>query len=302
MDQKLINTLGDIILKHSGVRACEINWGMQRDLHKHLEESLEKGKGSLHLVMQAFPCKIPGHTGRTLGILPDEGEAQALAKLSDLCDDLSRHVPTKLSLVSEGHVVSDLLGVSDEDVDQYQKALRALPRSPRVEFNTVAADQLGCWLGDPPADYIRAKMSIRDPMINGAAKARHEVVCDTLSSKVDMCHTMASIHSQGKDGWNVFQERCTHLAQQFCERSANHAALVRKVMPEAMWLTPHKTDNWSEATPFRLSGSQVWSTPWNSVPLHDPATGETNGVPHAAARDRHSRLEHKNGQPWRYVA
>src|SRR5205823_416919 len=78
----------------------------------------------LHLILPAFPAKSPSPR-KVMGKLPDMAEEQALGFLQRLCSEIERIYPpgVRLTICSDGHVFSDLVGVTDEDVTLYGAAV-----------------------------------------------------------------------------------------------------------------------------------------------------------------------------------
>src|SRR5262249_50290654 len=80
----------------------------------------------LHLILPAFPAKSRSRR-KTIGPLPDMAEEIALQYLQVACDELAElHAPgVRLTICSDGHVFSDLVGVTDDDVMQYGREIGA---------------------------------------------------------------------------------------------------------------------------------------------------------------------------------
>lgn len=80
------------------------------------------------LVLPAFPFKSPNRTDKVLGALPDAGEELALMHLNGLASAILRIYAhgAVISIVSDGLVYNDILGVSDEEVWEYGQALRQM--------------------------------------------------------------------------------------------------------------------------------------------------------------------------------
>jgi hypothetical protein len=85
-------------------------------------------KEPITLVLPAFPCKSPNQQDKVLGCLPDRGEEIALQRLESLCAEISTFYPpgARLTIVSDGRVFSDLVGVQEDLVDAYNKELRTM--------------------------------------------------------------------------------------------------------------------------------------------------------------------------------
>ncbi|KAI9105237.1 Pyoverdine/dityrosine biosynthesis protein-domain-containing protein [Phlyctochytrium arcticum] len=94
----------------------------------------------LQFALPAFPCKSSNTTDKVLGTYPDKGEELALRTMSYFVDKVKAIYPPGaiMSIISDGHVFSDLIGVDDENVNKYGGTLRetALDIFPpgRVKF------------------------------------------------------------------------------------------------------------------------------------------------------------------------
>ena len=123
------------------IQAYSPNTATSKPIRRSIFEStvhkaVESGQ-PLHFVLPAFPFKSPNRTSKVLGALPDLGEELALARLEALCASIDEIYPgTKLSIVSDGLVYSDILGVPEEDVWNYGSALRRIAKEkcPHISF------------------------------------------------------------------------------------------------------------------------------------------------------------------------
>ncbi|KAI1260985.1 Pyoverdine/dityrosine biosynthesis protein-domain-containing protein [Xylariaceae sp. FL1019] len=92
-----------------------------------VEEALNRGD-PVELVLPAFPFKSSNKTKKVLGRFPDEAERLSLLHLQGLCDGIkdAAEIDSVLTIVSDGVVYNDILGVSDEEVWSYGQALREM--------------------------------------------------------------------------------------------------------------------------------------------------------------------------------
>ncbi|GME45907.1 Taurine catabolism dioxygenase TauD/TfdA [Neofusicoccum parvum] len=82
----------------------------------------------ISLTLPAFPFKSPNTEDKVLGVLPDKAEEVSLKHLQGFCDNIKdTYAPgAELTIVSDGIVYSDLLGVSDSTVWEYGERLRQM--------------------------------------------------------------------------------------------------------------------------------------------------------------------------------
>ncbi|KAF6793735.1 glutamyl-tRNA(Gln) amidotransferase [Colletotrichum sojae] len=105
----------------------------------------------ISLLLPAFPWKNP-NTDKVLSGNPDLGEELGLAQLNHLCEELGEIYPrgAHLTLVADGPVYNDLLGIPDADYFDYGVRLRELARREgfsRISFVRLV-DVLGLGDGD----------------------------------------------------------------------------------------------------------------------------------------------------------
>ncbi|KAE8407482.1 Pyoverdine/dityrosine biosynthesis protein-domain-containing protein [Aspergillus pseudonomiae] len=102
---------------------------------------------TLQLCLPAFPCKS-SNLEKVIGVLPDRGEEIALRRLHAFAHKVEKIYPpgAKISIISDGHVFSDCIGVDDETVDEYGEHLKVLNRAislamseetERVQFQSL---------------------------------------------------------------------------------------------------------------------------------------------------------------------
>ncbi|KAE8353793.1 Pyoverdine/dityrosine biosynthesis protein-domain-containing protein [Aspergillus coremiiformis] len=82
---------------------------------------------TLQLCLPAFPCKS-SNPEKVMGVLPDRSEEIALRRLHAFSQQIEQIYPpgAKISIISDGHVFSDCIGVDDKTVDEYGEHLKNL--------------------------------------------------------------------------------------------------------------------------------------------------------------------------------
>jgi pyoverdine/dityrosine biosynthesis protein Dit1/alpha-ketoglutarate-dependent taurine dioxygenase len=112
------------------------------DFEESVRNAMRLGK-PLHMVLPAFPFKSPNNIDKVLGTLPDLGEEFALERLEGLCRDLeSKYGPTSLSIISDGLVYNDILGIPEENVWRYGNAIREIANKKFPHISFVRLDRL----------------------------------------------------------------------------------------------------------------------------------------------------------------
>ncbi|KAF2137129.1 uncharacterized protein K452DRAFT_322036 [Aplosporella prunicola CBS 121167] len=92
-----------------------------------IQRAVEK-RQPVSLTLPAFPFKSPNTEDKVLGVLPDKAEEVSLKYLQGLCDNIKdTYAPgAELTIVSDGIVYSDLVGVPDSTVWEYGEHLRQM--------------------------------------------------------------------------------------------------------------------------------------------------------------------------------
>lgn len=90
-----------------------------------IERFIKQGE-KIHFVIPAFPAKSPNKK-KVLGVLPDLGELMALNFLQRLSEYVGYFYPpgARVTICSDGHVFSDVVGVTDSTVTAYRESLMA---------------------------------------------------------------------------------------------------------------------------------------------------------------------------------
>ena len=88
-----------------------------------------KSKKPVTFVLPAFPGKSP-NLAKVLGSLPDMAEYLALQFLQKLCDQIKAiYAPgAEIVLCSDGRVFSDVVGIEETDITNYQQELENIIR------------------------------------------------------------------------------------------------------------------------------------------------------------------------------
>ncbi|KAE8393829.1 Pyoverdine/dityrosine biosynthesis protein-domain-containing protein [Aspergillus alliaceus] len=90
---------------------------------------------TLELCLPAFPCKS-SNPDKVIGVLPDRGEEIALRQLHAFARNVKKVYPpgARISIISDGHVFSDCIGVDDKTVDEYGERLKELNHAISLEL------------------------------------------------------------------------------------------------------------------------------------------------------------------------
>src|SRR5262249_28039756 len=114
-------------------------------LAPHLQKVLNAivQRRPITFVLPAFPGKSP-NPNKVLGPLPDTAERLALEFLEHLCDRVRKfHAPgARILLCSDGRVFSDVVGMREDDVTDYQNELSRMIEMGLKSVSTFNLDDL----------------------------------------------------------------------------------------------------------------------------------------------------------------
>ncbi|HEX8734131.1 MAG TPA: isocyanide synthase family protein [Pyrinomonadaceae bacterium] len=222
----------------------------------------------IHLILPAFPAKSP-NPRKTLGTLPDKAEEQALIYLEKVCAELCRlHAPgVKLTICSDGHVFSDLVGVSDGDVTLYGRKIREM-LSHLCSANVIDTFNLTDVYEN--ADYS----GMRRHLIKEHAQTVEEIRAKAAEfpqtkALVDGIHRFLfedRIALEPERSRTKIRRDCRELAYQVVQRSDAWGRLLADCFPFALRLSIHPQHPHSDKIGILLGAADdVWLTPWHGV-------------------------------------
>ncbi|MFI6040935.1 L-tyrosine/L-tryptophan isonitrile synthase family protein [Nocardia sp. NPDC051321] len=255
----------------------------------------------IHFVIPAFPAKSRNHR-KTLGRLPDLGERLALDSMQSFCEQISAvYAPgAVVTICSDGHVFSDVLGIPDEHVDDYGAELVRIIRTSgggaiglyglRDAMPDLTWDERRRELLDRHADTVdeireavRTQVAARR-MFNGIHRfitEDHAVLLPELSA-------------------TQRRNRAKRTTYEVVQRSQAWSHVVEQAFPAAVRLSIHPQAKHSRKIGFHLlRTADSWLTPWHGVVLDD-------GVRHvlvkrAEAEELGGRLVWRNSRPSHFV-
>jgi pyoverdine/dityrosine biosynthesis protein Dit1 len=239
-------------------------------LHLPKVKYFVRGGAPVHCLLPAFPAKSPSRR-KTLGPLPDGAEEQALLYLQGVCDEARAVYPPglRVTICSDGHVFSDLVGVGDDDVTRYGREVRALvARLGLTSLDAFGMDDLyegadyTAIRGRLVADYARPREEIEErarrfahhrALFNGIHRFLFEEQADV---RPDVSRTR-------------LRNECHERAYEVIRRSDAWGRLLADCFPTALRLSIHPQHPHAEKIGILLGeADDAWLTPWHGVALH----------------------------------
>jgi len=233
-------------------------------LHLPRIEAFVRAGAPIELVLPAFPAKSPNQK-KVLGTLPDLAEERALERLSELLDELTEiWAPgARLTICSDGHVFADAVGVKDEDVDAYKKALLATIEDRRIGWFDLATA-----FGDDAPEALRARLMKTYAESEASLRARAEG-SRSLAAQIDGIHRFLyedEIVLHPEHTKSQAKKRTRARAYEVVRRSEAWGSLVGAVFPAALRLSIHPQPDPSIKIGVNLLGVRdPWLTPWHGV-------------------------------------
>lgn len=221
----------------------------------------------IHFLLPAFPAKSPSPK-KVLGRLPDMAEELALNFLDQVCDEIRQiYSPgVRITICSDGHVFSELVGVSDQDVTDYGLEMEKI----RQRIGTRSLDwfrmedlfetsEHACMREQLVQHYAEPLAAIRQRvndhhqhrlLFNGMQRFLFEdrVAIDTGKSRTQV------------------RNECKELTYLVMQRSDAWGRLLGDCFPGALRLSIHPQIPHAEKIGIRLGeASDAWITPWHGV-------------------------------------
>ena len=220
-------------------------------------------------VLPAFPGKSP-NLRKVLGPKPDKAEEVALEFLDGMCRRISAHYSpgAVITICSDGRVFSDVVGIREEDITEYQRIMHVLAGRigpdtlrlyhldeayPGLDHDAMRAALIAAY-GEDLAD-IRARVAG-----GGAPLALYRGVTRFLFEDSDVPD-----HDR-KPSRSARQRDSRHRAYSVIQRSVAWCELLKKNFPHAVRLSIHPHPCGSDRIGIGLVNSDDnWLTPWHGV-------------------------------------
>ncbi|PNP83832.1 hypothetical protein FNYG_02520 [Fusarium nygamai] len=266
------------------------------------------------MCLPAFPFKSANKVEKVLGNLPDKAEELALARLNSICVTIGQFYEpgAELTIISDGLVYNDLLGISDQETWRYGSALRAM--AERKGFSHLSFSRLQDLVAVKglPNDlneltYVANATNFRRTLFNkygrdGDLDIDHEIAVnpDTLGTykgycrflKSDLQHIFGPAKSSAK-----YRKDVKYLAKQMLIRGYSFAGAVKARFPNHLRLSIHQSTGEHKISISLLNTKSGFTTPWHcSVVLM--ADGEwLSGLTVDFKADRLLELVEEDGRP-----
>jgi pyoverdine/dityrosine biosynthesis protein Dit1 len=252
--------------------------------------------GPLVFLLPAFPAKSPSQK-KAFGKNPDLGEVLALQNLQKMCQEISEIYPAgaQVMICSDGRVFSDVVGVSDEDIDLYQKGVHAIIQDYELDhLKLLSMDDL--FPGNNPEEL---RSLLEEIYCEDLGVIRHNVINDEKTSNLfNGLHRFLKedqrelFHDMGQNAFNrLMKERAFELLR----RSDGWSKLIEEHFRDGIRLSIHPHPITHSKLGIRLvNANSKWATPWHNVLVKFPDRMEL--MPHKEALDLGAQINFERGR------
>lgn len=255
----------------------------------------------VRFLLPAFPGKSP-NPRKVLGAIPDKAEELALEFLDETCRLIgSRYSPgAEIVICSDGRVFSDVIGIRDEDVTEYQRVLHEL--SGRIGRDTLRLYHLDDAYPTLDHDAMRVALlagygedlaTIKEKVGEGGEPLAHyRGVTRFLFEDAD--------RPDRDDSRTARQRDSRRRAYEVIQRSTAWGELLRERFPDAVRLSIHPQACGAEKIGIGLlDADDNWLTPWHGVAVD--VGGRFLLMQRHQAEGLGAELVHRDGRPSHFL-
>lgn len=252
LTEKIFSIIGTIRKK---VNNLETNLKLESLLKHKINGFIEANK-PIQIILPAFPCKSPNNRDKVLGKLPDKGESLAIQNINEVCMKIkSLFSPgTDFTIVSDGIVFNDLLGVSDKDTKEYNDKITRMTKNTLLK--TKGLDEFF-----EESSFAKSREKLMDEFFSTKDLIKNtDLQCAfTLFMKDDLFFDSELSKTQ-------IQKKSKEIAKKMIKRNNAYSNLVSKKFPEAIRFSIHQhEENFNKIGINLVNSSSSWNTPWHNV-------------------------------------
>ncbi|KTD55570.1 pyoverdine biosynthesis protein PvcA [Legionella santicrucis] len=226
-------------------------------------------------VLPAFPGKSP-NLEKVLSHFPDHAEKIALNFLGNLCQKIKKFYQPgiKIILCSDGRVFSDVVGMKESNVTDYQVELDKLIQEMSLpDLSTFNLDDFYRGLNfiqmrdELMKSYGQSLDFLQYKIRNGAKSTASP---DEQESNRMYCGITRFLFEDSKfpgqtKSRTAIQKESRSKAYEVIRRSNAWSQLIAEHFPGAVRLSIHPQTCGAKKLGIRLIGNESWMTPWHGV-------------------------------------
>ncbi|KAJ8111436.1 hypothetical protein OPT61_g5973 [Boeremia exigua] len=276
-----------------------------------------KNSEPIRMVLPAFPFKSPNSCVKVLGALPDKAEDIALAHLNGLCSAIEDIYPpgAVLTIVSDGLVYNDLLGVPDHTVWAYGQTLRQLTKAKgyaHIEFARLRdllgiaslRDEMDDMTYAATAPSIRLALMHRYGSYNWDAVSNESYVKNDENKRLTYCGYLKFLSLDLANTYPIGAERTKSafkrgveiIAKSMLKRGEAFARAVRENYPDHVRLSIHPSTG-EDKISINVLPVQKVLTPWHSTVAIMVDGTVVAGQRKSFEEDANMELVYEDGRP-----
>ncbi|KAK6225519.1 pyoverdine dityrosine biosynthesis [Colletotrichum tabaci] len=274
-----------------------------------------KARAQIRMCLPAFPFKSPNTRDKVLSRLPDKAEEFSLANLNGLCSAIKDlYEPgAKLTIISDGLVYNDLLGVPDKEVWAYGETLRDLAAEKNLTNIEFSRLQDLVHLPNLPSrleeiTYVANATNFRRALLNTFGRADYDPSKE-ISQNQDTCLTyrgyikfletdLRHVYPVGEDRSKTkFKTGIEYISKQMLQRGDAFARAVRENFRDHIRLSIHPSTGENKIPISPLPTTSYYTTPWHCSIAFDLNGAVTTGPRSDFENDPKYELVHEDGRP-----
>ncbi|TKW52762.1 Spore wall maturation protein DIT1 [Colletotrichum tanaceti] len=274
-----------------------------------------RARAPIRMCLPAFPFKSPNTRDKVLGRLPDKAEEFSLANLDGLCSAIKDvYEPgAKLTIISDGLVYNDLLGVPDKEVWAYGETLRGLAAEKNLTNIEFSRLQDLVHLPNLPGrleeiTYVANATNFRRALLNAFGRADYDPSRE-ISQNQDTCMTyrgyikfletdLRHVYPVGEDRSKTkFKTGIEYISKQMLQRGDAFARAVRENFRDHIRLSIHPSTGENKIPISPLPAASHYTTPWHCSIAFDLSGAVTTGPRSDFENDPRYELVHERGRP-----
>jgi pyoverdine/dityrosine biosynthesis protein Dit1 len=246
-------------------------------LAPHLKKIMSSLKinAPIIFVLPAFPGKSP-NLEKVLGFLPDYAEQLSLKFLGSLCQKIKEYYAPgiKIVLCSDGRVFSDVIGIKENHITDYQSEMKRLVKE--MFLNDILIYNLDDFYIDLRFSQMRSELvkcygySLEFLKHKIAKGSHHTATADEKEAHRMYCGMTRflfedSLYDGQTKTRSRLQKESRIKAQEVLVRSHAWSELISEYFPQAIRLSIHPQECGSKKLGIRLVANESWMTPWHGV-------------------------------------
>lgn len=218
-------------------------------------------------VLPAFPAKSPS-SAKTSGDMPDLGEVLALENLQKLCERLGKlhSENVTVAICSDGRVFSDVVKVSDKNIDRYNDGIKSI--ISEYNLDRLKVYSMEDFFPDRTPDELRKLLL--DVYSLTLEEVKNQVIVNeaykNLFCGVHKFLFEDEIHRNSAATRSSVSKETKARAYELIRRSDGWSKLLDEHFKDALRLSIHPYPLGHEKFGIKLlPGSSKWATPWHNV-------------------------------------